>query len=94
MSAPGLHRWSIIESVEWISTAMVSHTCVLFPRVGVTTNEVPCCCCVQLLHVRDTLVTDDYTSVLTALMRYPKVDDPYMFFQVSVCMHRTVMLMS
>jgi hypothetical protein len=37
----------------------------------------------QLLYIRDQLVANDYTMVLTALMRFPKVDSPYMFFQAS-----------
>lgn len=37
----------------------------------------------QLLYVRDQLVAEDYTAVLTALMRFPRVDDPFQFFQVT-----------
>jgi hypothetical protein len=29
-------------------------------------------------------VTQDYTTVLTALMRYPRVEDPFVLFQTAV----------
>ncbi len=41
-------------------------------------------CLQQLLHLRDRLIVDDYTEVLTTLMRYPTVDDPYIFFSSAV----------
>ena len=43
-------------------------------------------CGFQLLHIRDRLIVDDYTEVLTALMRYPATDDPFQFFAAATAL--------
>jgi hypothetical protein len=79
--------WSVSQSVEWVSTAMVSAAspvCCVWSSLCHDESLCVAACAFQLCYIRDRLVIPDYTDVMTALMRYPEIDDPYELFEVFI----------